>query len=70
MSVRREALLLVLAVVAVDAVFIAVYFLTQVAHAARGVKLVFTVIWTLVTLAVVFRGLSRIHSARVHRKPS
>lgn len=70
MTVRREALLLVLAVVVVDAVFIGVYLLARLAHAAGGIKLAFTVIWTLVTLAVVFRGLSRIHSARVHRKPS
>jgi hypothetical protein len=59
-----------LAVVVVDAVFIAVYFVAQLARAASGIKLGFTVVWTLVALAVVFRGLSRIHSARVHRKPS
>lgn len=70
MGVRREALVLVLVVLAVDAAFIAVYFLTQLRHAAGDVKLAFTVVWTLVTLAVVIRGLSRIRSARVHRKSS
>lgn len=70
MGVKREALVLVLVVLAVDAAFIALYFLTQLRHAAGGVKLAFTVVWTLVTLAVVIRGLSRIRSARVHRKSS
>jgi hypothetical protein len=70
MSVRREALLLVLAVLVVDAIFIAGYFLAHLRHASGGIKLAFTLIWTLVTLAVVIRGLSRIHSARVHRKSS
>jgi hypothetical protein len=69
-GVKREALVLVLVVLAVDAAFIALYFLTQLRHAAGGVKLGFTVVWTLVTLAVVIRGLSRIRSARVHRKSS
>ena len=69
-SVRREVLLLVLAVLAVDAVFIVAYFLGQLRHAPSSMKLAFTVIWTLATLAVVIRGLSRIHRARVHRKSS
>jgi hypothetical protein len=67
-SVKREALVLVLAVVAVDAAFIAIYYLTQLRHASDGIKAAFTVVWTLITLAVVIRGLSRIRSARGERK--
>jgi hypothetical protein len=67
-SARREALTLVLAVLVVDAVFVAIYFLTQLRHASNGMKVAFTVVWTAITLAVVIRGLSRIRTARVERK--
>ncbi len=63
--VRREVLWLVLAVLAIDAVFVALYFLARLPSASDGVKLVFTALWTLVTLAVVIRGLSRLRSARL-----
>lgn len=69
-SVKGEALTLVLAVLAVDAVFVAIYFLAHLGHASDAIKVAFTAAWTLVTLAVVIRGLSRIRTARVHRKPA
>jgi hypothetical protein len=67
-GVKKEALTLVFVVVAVDAVFIAVYFVTGLRGASGGVKLAFTVVWTIITLAVVIRGLSRIRTVRVERK--
>jgi hypothetical protein len=70
MSVRQEALTLVLAVLVVDAVFVAVYFLGNVRSGSDATKLAFTVIWTFLTLAVVIRGLSRIRTARVARRSS
>lgn len=69
-SVRREVVGLVLLVAALDAVFVAVYFLAGLRQSSGGLKLAFTVVWTLATLGVVIRGLSRIRSARVHRKPA
>ncbi|HEU5303289.1 MAG TPA: hypothetical protein VFU40_01485 [Gemmatimonadales bacterium] len=60
--------MLVLGVVLVDAVFIAIYFLGRLPHASDGAKAGFTLGWTLVTLLIVIRGLSRIRSARVKRK--
>jgi len=63
--VRREVLWLVLSVLLVDAIFIAGYFLGQIGNATDRIKLGFTVLWTLVTLAVVIRGLSRVRRARV-----
>jgi hypothetical protein len=65
---RREALTLLLAVLVVDAIFVAIYFLAQLRHASNGMKVAFTVVWTAITLAVVIRGLSRIRTARVERK--
>ena len=67
MTVKREALLLVGLVLAVDAVFIAVYFGAGIQRASDSVKLGFTVVWTAINLVVVIRGLTRIRSARVNR---
>ena len=69
-SLRREVLGLVLSVAALDAVCIALYFLAGLRHASDGVKVGFTALWTLATLGVVIRGLSRIRAARIHRKPA
>jgi hypothetical protein len=63
-GMRRELLILVLLVVAVDAVFISLYYAAGVAHAGGGLKLGFTIVWTGATLAVVIRGLTRVRAAR------
>lgn len=65
MELRREVLWLVAAVVAVDAIFVGAYFLGRVGSASDPVKLAFTAVWTLVTLGVVIRGLSRVRRARL-----
>ncbi len=65
MAVRREALFLVGLVVVIDLVFIAAYFLGGIDRSSDRLKLLFTVIWTMITLAVVLRGLLRIRKARV-----
>ncbi len=67
MTVKREALVLVGLVLAVDAIFIAVYFGAGIERASDSVKIVFTVVWTAINLAVVIRGLTRIRGARVNR---
>jgi hypothetical protein len=66
-TVKREVLVLVGLVLAVDAIFIAVYFGTGIERASDGVKIAFTVVWTVSNLAVVIRGLTRIRSVRVNR---
>ena len=70
MSVRREALSLVGMVVIVDAVFAAAYFMAGVERASDGNKLLYTAVWTVVTLLVVLRGLTRIRRARLRVKSS
>jgi hypothetical protein len=67
MTVKQEALVLVGLVVVVDAIFIGVYFVAGIEWASDGVKIAFTVVWTVITLAVVIRGLNRIRTARVNR---
>jgi len=65
--VKREVLWLVVAVLVVDAFFVAGYFLGQLRTASDLTKIVFTTLWTLVTLGVVIRGLARVRSVRIRQ---
>ena len=65
MTVKREVLSLIGAVLIVDAVFAAAYFLAHVDRSGDRIKLVFTAVWTGITLAVVIRGLTRVRRARL-----
>lgn len=67
MTVKREALVLVGLVLAVDAVFVGAYFVAGIERASDGAKVAFTAIWTVITLGVVIRGLTRIRGARLSR---
>jgi hypothetical protein len=62
--VKRELLGLVLAVVLVDALFIAGYFLFRLEHASNPLKIGYTAAWTAVTLLIVLRALTRIRTLR------
>jgi hypothetical protein len=61
---KRELLLLLVSVLVVDALFIAGYFLFHLAAAGDPAKIGYTAGWTVVTLLVVLRGLTRIRSLR------
>jgi hypothetical protein len=65
---RREVLWLVLGVLAVDALFAGAYFAAGLRRAPDTSKIAFTAVWTLATLGVVIRGLSRIRRARLDRR--
>jgi hypothetical protein len=62
--VKRELLRLVLAVVLVDALFIAGYYLFRLELASSPQKIGYTAAWTAVTLFVVLRALTRIRALR------
>ena len=66
-TLQKEVLLLVAVVLALDAVFVAIFFLARVRGASDTSKLLFTAVWTLATLVLAVRGLSRIRSARLHK---
>jgi hypothetical protein len=66
-GLRREVVLLIGLVLAIDAVFVAVYFLASVRSASDPAKLMFTAVWTVAILVVAVRGLSRIRSARLRK---
>jgi hypothetical protein len=63
-KLKRELLWLIGGVLLVDAVFIAVYFLANLRTSIDTAKVAFTAVWTLVTLAVLLRGLYRIRRLR------
>jgi hypothetical protein len=62
--VKRELLRLVLAVVLVDALFIAGYYLFYLELASSALKIGYTMAWTAVTLFIVLRALTRIRALR------
>jgi hypothetical protein len=62
--VKRELLRLVLAVLLVDALFIAGYYLFRLGLASSPQKVGYTVAWTAVTLFIVLRALTRIRARR------
>jgi hypothetical protein len=64
-KLKRELLWLIGGVLLVDAVFVAIYFLADLRTTTDTAKVAFTAVWTLVTLAVVLRGLSRIRRVRL-----
>lgn len=61
---KRELLLLMATVLLVDALFIAGFFLFDLAAASDPAKIGYTAAWTVVTLLVVLRALTRIRSLR------
>jgi hypothetical protein len=67
--VKREVMWLAVAVLLVDAVFLGLYFLGRLRSASDLSKIVFTALWTVVTLAVVIRGLARVRSVRFRQTP-
>jgi hypothetical protein len=67
MAIRREVLVLGGLVLVIDLVFIAAYFLGSIDHSSNRTKLLFTIVWTVITLGVVVRGLLRIRQARLPR---
>jgi hypothetical protein len=61
---KRELFLLLATVLVVDALFIAGYFLMHLDAAGDPAKIGYTAGWTVVTLLVVLRGLTRMRSLR------
>ncbi len=63
-GLRREILILVGLVLAVDAVFAATYYLADLSRTTGGLKVGYTAVWTVATLVVVLRSLMRIRAKR------
>jgi hypothetical protein len=64
---RKEVLLLITVVLAIDAVFVAIYFAARIRYATDGAKVAFTAVWTLAVLLVAIRSLSKIRRARLQQ---
>ena len=67
-ALRREVLTLVTLVMLVDGIFIGIYSAAGLATASGGLKLGFTLLWTMATLVVVLRSLGRIRATRLARR--
>lgn len=63
-SVRHEVLRLVLLVVVLDVVAIAAFYLADIPAQGRDARTTYTVVWTVLTLAVVLTSLRRVRLAR------
>jgi hypothetical protein len=61
---KRELFLLLATVLVVDALFIAGYFVVHLESAGNPARIAYTAVWTVVTLLLVLRGLTRIRSLR------
>ena len=62
--VKRETVTLIVVVLIVDALFIGGYFAAGLVRASTVAKVGYTAVWTLVTMAVVLRGITRIRATR------
>jgi hypothetical protein len=62
--VKREVVKLVVLLLVVDGVFVGGSFAAGLVRASAAAKLGYTAVWTLVTLVVVLRGLTRIRALR------
>lgn len=69
-ELKRHLMRMVLAVVALDAVAIGLYYALHVRSAAPRTQALFTGAWTLLTLVVVLTGMTKIRAARVRWRRS
>jgi hypothetical protein len=63
-AVRRELLRLVVAVVLLHALFIAGFYVLRVEHTSSRFRVGYTAAWTIATLVVALRALTRIRRLR------
>lgn len=63
-EMKRQLLLLVGLVIAVDTIAIAAWFLAGIRGRGEGVQLLFAIVWTVATLAVVVVSMRKIRDAR------
>ncbi|MEP6621462.1 MAG: hypothetical protein ABJE47_19200 [bacterium] len=66
-ALRRATLELLLGVVALDALFMAIYFFGGIQHGAPKTRMYFTVVWTVATALVVATLLKRVRKLRFTR---
>ena len=64
-ALKREVVALIGLVLLADALFIGGYVLVHLPERSDSVRLGFTALWTLVTLAIALRSLTRIRAARL-----
>jgi hypothetical protein len=63
-EMRRQLLIMIVLVAAVDAIAIGAWFLAGIRGRGQGVQVLYAVVWTLATMAVVVVSLRKIRIAR------
>ena len=63
-EIRKHLMIMVALILAIDAIAIALHTALGIGDAPRRTKTIFTVVWTVVTVAAVLNGLYRIRLAR------
>jgi hypothetical protein len=63
-EIRKQLMIMVALILAIDAIAIAVFNTYDIGDAPRRTRTLFTMAWTVVTLAAVLNGLYRIRLAR------
>lgn len=61
---QREVFRLVVSVMVVDAAAVGVFLIARLGDASTRARIVFGVVWTLVTLIIVLAGLARVRASR------
>jgi predicted membrane protein len=67
-AMRRHLLEMIGLVIALDAITIGIFYAVGMRSRSRRVQLVFTAVWTVLTLLVVLRGMGRVRAARLSRR--
>jgi hypothetical protein len=67
-EMRRQLLIMIALVAAVDAVAIAAWFLAGIRGRSQGVQLFYAVVWTVATMGVVVISMRKIRDARTSVK--
>ena len=63
-EIRKQLMIMVGLILVIDAIAIAVFNAWDIGDAPRRTRTLFTMVWTVVTLAAVLNGLYRIRLAR------
>ena len=69
-EMKRELLIMIASVVALDAVVIAIYYAVGIKTTSQRTQTIFVAVWTVVTLLLVLRGTGRVRAARIRARQS
>lgn len=66
-AMRRHLIEMIALVAVLDAITIGIYYAVGMTSRAPRVQIVYTAVWTVLTLLIVLRGMNRVKAARLGR---